>query len=381
MVTPNTHTLSLSLPLQEFEYWLKRNPKILDSLLSFKTKDCTLGPLIMSPSEQLLSAPQETTPTAEEVPLVVTMKAASPTLFQVGEPDGGDVVGEQDGSLERDDKEDLSTSLTEQEVGEGNGTTRDPGTEVVNDSTSASSEQPPSLPQQDIEERALVGDQEGTDDITGASDDITIVSEDSTDQPGSIMLAESNLSIDMSCVAKATSSDKLGSPVLPTTALEEITMTTEQQESSSSLLLATSKPLEEESEPVDESPPTFVVGDLERVEEELEGVHLTPSISESVPDVTIDLEEGVEPVFSDEEVPGSLETVSLVNEVPEPMADQLADAELEVAEAIYTAWVPSAKTQELLNQSQPTKDPSHLTCPALVADVRMVSSMFLCSLL
>ncbi len=42
---------------QEFEYWLKRNPKILDSLLSFKTRkdECTMGSLLMSPSEQQLS--------------------------------------------------------------------------------------------------------------------------------------------------------------------------------------------------------------------------------------------------------------------------------------------------------------------------------------
>ena len=41
---------------QEFEYWLKRNPKVLDSLLSFQTKseECTLGRLIMSPSEQAI---------------------------------------------------------------------------------------------------------------------------------------------------------------------------------------------------------------------------------------------------------------------------------------------------------------------------------------
>lgn len=44
--------------MQEFEYWLKRNPKILDSLLSFKTRkdECTVGSLLMSPSEQQLSA-------------------------------------------------------------------------------------------------------------------------------------------------------------------------------------------------------------------------------------------------------------------------------------------------------------------------------------
>ena len=40
---------------QEFEYWLKRNPKILDNLLSFRTKAdiCTLGPLLMVPDEPL----------------------------------------------------------------------------------------------------------------------------------------------------------------------------------------------------------------------------------------------------------------------------------------------------------------------------------------
>ena len=170
--------------------------------------------------------------------------------------------------------------------------------------------------EQGVEER-------GNDDITVAVQEGVASSESTDTGAGSIMLAESNLSIDMSCVARATSSDKLGSPVLPTTALEEVAITTGEpqqlRENSSSLLLMTNKSPEKEVEPSGaETPPTFVADDLERVEEELEGVHLTPSISDSVPDVTIDLEEGVEegvePVFTEEveltregEVPTSLE--------------------------------------------------------------------------
>jgi hypothetical protein len=156
---------------------------------------------------------------------------------------------------------------------------------------------------QGVEERC-------NDDVTVPLQEGVASSESIDTGAGSIMLAESNLSIDMSCVARATSSDKLGSPVLPTTALEEVAIETGEpqqlRENSSSLLLITNKSPEKEAEPApDETPPTFVADDLERVEEELEGVHLTPSISDSVPDVTIDLEEGVEqgvePVFTEED--------------------------------------------------------------------------------
>ena len=152
-----------------------------------------------------------------------------------------------------------------------------------------------------------LGEGQGNDNVATPSQE-GVASSDSTDQAaGSIMLAESNLSIDMTYVARATSSDKLGSPVLPTTALEEVAITTEEQqrENSSSSLLTTNKSPEKEAESITEAPPTIVAEDLVRVEEELEGVHLTPSISDSVPDVTIDLEEGVEegvePVFMEEE--------------------------------------------------------------------------------
>ena len=149
----------------------------------------------------------------------------------------------------------------------------------------------------------------GNDDVTMPAQEGVASSESTDTGPGSIMLAESNLSLDMSSVARATSSDKLGSPVLPTTALEEVAIETGEpqlQENSSSSLLTTNKSPEKEAEPaVSKTPPTFVAEDLERVEEELEGVHLTPSISDSVPDVTIDLEEGVEegvePVFPEED--------------------------------------------------------------------------------
>lgn len=150
-----------------------------------------------------------------------------------------------------------------------------------------------------------------------------VVSAESTDTgTGSIMLAESNLSIDMSCVARATSSDKLGSPVLPTTPLEEVVVTVGEQQrvSPSSLLLTTNQSPEKEAKAAVEAPPTFVVEDLEQVEEELEGVHLTPSVSESVPDVTIDLKEGEEePVFLDEEP----EVPTRDGEVPVSLEQQL----------------------------------------------------------
>lgn len=301
----------------------------------------------MSPSEQQLSASQD--PPSMEVPLVVTVKAPSPTMFQIGEP-----PEEEQGEIPPVAKEtDKETTGTQEEtetaqVGESGGV----ATSEVKEEESASQPVPT--------DSGLVQRQ------GSCGDDITGLLEESTDQGGSIMLAESNLSLDMTCVVRAASSDKLGSPVLPTTSLEEVAMTTERDdEQERSPSLTQDKSVEEEAEPASEATPTFVAVDLERVEEELEGVHLTPSISDSVPDVTIDLEEGAGPVFSDEEeAPASLEPSIAVQEVTESL--------FEVPEEVQRAWVPSPPTQALLSQPQQTKDPSHLTCPALVADVRMV---------
>ena len=93
---------------QEFEYWLKRNPKVLDSLLSFKTKEkeCTLGPLIMSPSEQQFSVSESQQlqqpgkgqgQAGTSVEVVTRRAAASPTLFQIGGPS---LEGEDEGETQ-----------------------------------------------------------------------------------------------------------------------------------------------------------------------------------------------------------------------------------------------------------------------------------------
>ena len=52
--------------------------------------------------------------------------------------------------------------------------------------------------------------------------------------------------------------------------------------------------------------------------------------------------------------------------------EAISEAEV-IHEELHTAWIPTPKIQQLLSQTQPTKDPNYLTCPALVADVRMVS--------
>ena len=49
------------------------------------------------------------------------------------------------------------------------------------------------------------------------------------------------------------------------------------------------------------------------------------------------------------------------------------EGEIVIREDLQTAWIPTPRTQQLLAQDQPTKDPSNLTCPALVADVQVVS--------
>ena len=99
---------------------MKRNPKILDSLLSFKTKEkvCTLGPLIMSPSEQLFSVSESqegqlaagqgrqgggtTGDPGTPVEVVTRRAAASPTLFQIGGPS---LEGEEEREEEREERE------------------------------------------------------------------------------------------------------------------------------------------------------------------------------------------------------------------------------------------------------------------------------------
>ena len=55
------------------------------------------------------------------------------------------------------------------------------------------------------------------------------------------------------------------------------------------------------------------------------------------------------------------------------------EGEVLIREDLHTAWIPTPQTQQLLSQAQPTKDPNHLTCPALVADVRSVGQLWLCS--
>ena len=53
--------------------------------------------------------------------------------------------------------------------------------------------------------------------------------------------------------------------------------------------------------------------------------------------------------------------------VPSPYPEEVAG----VKEALYTAWVPSPWTLGLLSRRTPV-DQSHLTCPGLVADIKMV---------
>ena len=55
------------------------------------------------------------------------------------------------------------------------------------------------------------------------------------------------------------------------------------------------------------------------------------------------------------------------------MSEEGGEGEVSIREELHTAWVPTPQTQQLLAQAQPTKDPNYLTCPALVADVRVVS--------
>ena len=64
---------------------------------------------------------------------------------------------------------------------------------------------------------------------------------------------------------------------------------------------------------------------------------------------------------------------SLSEEGGEREGEREGEGEISIREELYTAWMATPQTQRLLAQAQPTKDPNYLTCPALVADVRMVS--------
>ena len=246
----HTHTRTHThAHMQEFEYWLKRNPKILDSLLSFNTKECTLGPLIMSPSEQQLSRKKEES-------LTVTMEPSSPTLFQLGSPD--DVV---DGDDDLIGQEKDTTDITQKE---------DHVPPPYDDFVATNDEEVPT--EDEVDQEEMPTDSKDRDVL---DKELTTP----TDHAGSIMHEESGLSIDMSCVPRVTSTDKLGpaSPVLPTTTMESVVMAIEEEQG------ITVERLEVEGDSQ-----SFGSDELAtEAEQELDSssvVQLAPSISDSLPD-------------------------------------------------------------------------------------------------
>ena len=204
--------------------------------------------------------------------------------------------------------------------------------------------------------------------------------EDLTDYSGSIMQSEDSIAatqrLDLSEVLEALSSDiEPSSPVLPTT-METIFVEEEEDEEAG----------QEESELLSFSSNELEESNLDELEE---AAARSRSISESLPEVTTvpDNEEPAGEAPPTQEVTTAQEVVTTTQEVVTTTTQEVAvpreglpqrrpspypTGEAEVKEALYTAWLPSPWTQELLANPPPGMTTQHLTCPGLVADSKMV---------
>ena len=160
------------------------------------------------------------------------------------------------------------------------------------------------------------------------------------------------------------------SPVLPTTS--ETILSLEQE--------TETPPIEEQPE---EDLVSFGSNELSDLEgDQLGGSSILPSnFTESLPDADADPEpatgpeprqvlEGFEQEIEEAFEVGSTREQKLTPQQPERRPSPYPDGAAGVREALYTAWLPSMRTQEML--ADPREAAKHLTCPGLVADVRMV---------
>lgn len=489
--------------LQEFEYWLKRNPKVLDCLLAFNTREgeCTLGPLLMSPtstitstlthtvttshhpspspkvqlfrrtssplevshqsqtfspipmtasepcltsvtietSEMSVSMATADSPVAQDIvqpsqpapefhpthaqpdtPVLVAMEPSSPTLMQLA-------TSESETSLQEEGQElstgsDLHPTLIEKEAsahdsGEkyGDVTLIEDSLEGVEDQTggrrgSVPSEEEPLEDQTGQGCASVTFEEEAQEDRTGGErGDVIFLEEplegvkDQADYSGSIMQSEDSVAatqrLDLTEVLEALSSDiEPSSPVLPTT-METIFVEEDKEEEAG----------QEEGELLSFSSNELEEPNLDELEE---AAVRSRSISESLPEVTTTVPENGEAAVEaqpTEEVTATetttqevetttqqvetttqeMETTTLEatttqgvavsrDDLPQPQRrpSPYPGGEAEVKEALYTAWLPSPWTQELLANPPPSTTTQHLTCPGLVADIKMVGHIY-----
>ena len=171
---------------------------------------------------------------------------------------------------------------------------------------------------------------------------------------GSCLMEEATpLVIDMSCVTKVTSSEGVGpeSPVLPTTSLESVCEGDEGGTNS--------------DDNVESEMTSYSYDELRSDAVSGVRVRLTTSVSE--PD-----DESNVAVPTMDETSQSVPNVDPVSSAKPYLEESVWEG---VNENVYSAWIPSPTTAKLLSQSQPTMQRENLTCPALVADITIVSRL------
>lgn len=298
---------------------------MLDTLLSFNTleDECTLGSLIMSPSEQAMGV-------ADQHP---------------GISDREEEVTNGDGGLARVSDNPLVLKMDKNE--------HNPLTDPPPASSPASPPDPNSLvngsPSQHTGHESPLSTTSGNP-LSALRKDLTGItpSGDEIDSSSCLMEETAPLAIDLSCVPKVSGSKEMGpeSPVIPTTNLS-------------------SQSLDSRDEPVESVGEEMMLSSFSDLCSEATSgvrVRLTTSISEPGNEA---LEE-----FSPDNDQESLDNISCIGRLTPHSNDYLLQ---EVSENVYSAWIPGPSTASLLSQSQPTLKRENLTCPALAADISMVS--------
>ena len=169
---------------------------------------------------------------------------------------------------------------------------------------------------------------------------------------GSCLMEEATpLVIDMSCVRKSSEGMGPESPVLPTTSLESVC---EEGEDGTN----TDDNIESEvtSYSYDELRSDTVSGVR---------VRLTTSVSEPDDECNVTIPS------MDDTNENALD-VDPVNTAKPYLEESAWEG---VNENVYSTWIPSPTTAKLLSHSQPTMQKENLTCPGLVADITIVSTL------
>lgn len=373
-----------------------------ETSVSMATADSPVAQDIVQPSQP---APEfHPTHAQPDTPVLVAMEPSSPTLLQLA-------TSESETSLQEEGQElstgsDLNPTLIEKEAsahdsGEryGDVTLIEDSLEGVEDQTGGRRGSVPSE-EEPLEDRTGQGcasvtfEEESQEDRTGGErGDVIFLEEplegvkDQADYSGSIMQSEDSVAatqrLDLTEVLEALSSDiEPSSPVLPTT-METIFVEEDEEEEAG----------QEEGELLSFSSNELEEPNLDELEE---AAVRSRSISESLPEVTTTVPENgeaageaqpTEELTATETTTQEVETTTLEatttqgvavprDDLPQRRPSPYPGGEAEVKEALYTAWLPSPWTQELLANPPPSTTTQHLTCPGLVADIKMVGHMY-----